>query len=120
MVNFTIRVYKVSMLFKQTFKKFFFFHFEWFALATGLLLMALLDPLSTAPSVCPLDLLNVEFCPGEGLGRSISYGFRGNFTASMQAHPAGLAAIIIISGRIITIICRNWHLTKQQNYGKSI
>lgn len=108
------------MLFKQIFKKFFFLHFEWLALASGLLLMALLDPASTAPSMCPLDHLGFEFCPGEGLGRSVAYGFQGNLRASLQAHPAGLAAIVIISGRIIAIIRRNWYIKNQQNYDESI
>lgn len=81
-------------------------------LATGLVLMAFLNPAEAASSFCPLDLLGFEFCPGDGLGRSIAYGFQGQFMASFQMHPAGLPAILIISIRIISIFHRNWLLTK--------
>ncbi|MEX0647859.1 MAG: DUF2752 domain-containing protein [Balneolaceae bacterium] len=93
------------------FKYYFFLHFEWVALASGLLLMALLDPSDSASSLCPLDRIGFEFCPGEGLGRSIAYGFRGDFHSSLQAHPAGLPAIVIILGRIVSIFRRNRNLT---------
>lgn len=100
------------MLSQKTFKYYFFLHFEWLALASGLLMMALMDPANSSNSLCPLDRLGFEFCPGEGLGRSIAYGFRGNLQASLQSHPAGLAAIAIILGRIFTVFRRNRHLNK--------
>ncbi|MBL6447265.1 DUF2752 domain-containing protein [Fulvivirga sp. 29W222] len=54
-------------------------------------------------SLCPLNNLGFDFCPGCGLGRSISHAFHGQFTASFDSHPLGLFAIIILSYRIISL-----------------
>jgi hypothetical protein len=93
-----------------SFKKLFFLHFEWMALTAGLLLMALLDPFAEAATLCPVERLGFEFCPGEGLGRSISHAFRGDFLASISMHPAGILAILIIIGRIGSIFRRNLNI----------
>ena len=59
-------------------------------------------------TICPLANLGIEFCPGCGLGASISYLFRGDFILSIQSHPLGIFALIIITLRIISIIKNNW------------
>jgi hypothetical protein len=97
---------------KQTFKKAFFLHYEWLALTMALLAMALLNPESASASVCPLDLMGFESCPGQGLGKSIAYSFRGEFQESIKAHPVGLVSILIIMGRIGSIFKRNSQLSK--------
>lgn len=101
-------------------KKNFFLHFEWIVLSTGLLLMALLDPFSSSASYCILDRLGFSFCPGCGLGKSIAHTFRGDFLASLEAHPAGIFAIFIISGRIISIFHRNYKYTKGVEHEENI
>jgi len=58
-------------------------------------------------TICPLSNLGFEFCPGCGLGNSISYIFKGDFIASIHSHPLGIFALIIITLRIITIIKNN-------------
>lgn len=65
-------------------------------------------------TLCPLKNAGLEFCPGCGLGRSVSLLFRGELQASLQSHPLGIFAIIVLSFRIV-------NLTKQyiRNYGKS-
>lgn len=65
-------------------------------------------------SLCPLKNAGLGFCPGCGLGRSISLLFHGQVQASLQSHPLGIFAVIILSFRIV-------NLTKQyiRNYGKS-
>ncbi len=65
-------------------------------------------------TLCPLQNLGWDFCPGCGLGRSVSLLFHGQFSASVRAHPLGIFAVIILSFRII-------NLTKHyfRNYGKS-
>jgi len=93
--------------FTKLVKRYFYLHFEWMALATGLFLMALLNPESTASSLCPLDYFGFSFCPGEGLGKAIALFFRGDVTNSLFAHPAGVPAVFIISGRILHILNRN-------------
>jgi len=59
-------------------------------------------------TICPLSNLGFDFCPGCGLGNSISYIFKGDFIASIHSHPLGIFALIIITLRIITIIKNNW------------
>lgn len=58
-------------------------------------------------TICPLSNLGFEFCPGCGLGNSISYIFRGDFITSFHSHPLGIFALLIISFRIINIIKNN-------------
>jgi len=99
---------KIQRSFKINFTK----HFEWIALSAGLLLMAMLDPATDAQTFCPIERMGFNYCPGEGLGRSISLAFRGDFLASLAMHPAGIAAIFILSGRIYSIIKEN-HITKK-------
>lgn len=64
-------------------------------------------PEKTNFTLCPLSNLGFEFCPGCGLGNSISYLFRGDIVSSFQSHPLGIFALIIISLRIISIINNN-------------
>ena len=65
------------------------------------------NPQSIHFTVCPFANLGIDFCPGCGLGNSISYLFRGDLSASFYAHPLGIFALIIITMRIITIIKNN-------------
>lgn len=58
-------------------------------------------------TICPLANLGLDFCPGCGLGESISLIFRGKFSDSFSAHPLGFIALIIIPLRIFTLIKSN-------------
>ena len=107
------------MSLKEAFAKYFYLHFEWMALATGLLLMMFMEPNSTAASFCPLERLGFQFCPGDGLGNSIALAVRGQFTASFYSHAMGIPAIVIILGRIFAILHRNIK-QKGVKYEKSI
>lgn len=78
-------------------------HLEWFTFLSGLLLLGLMDPGTTGVSFCLFDLAGIDFCPGEGLGHSISYTFRGDFDQAMTAHFMGPSAVLILSGRILYI-----------------
>lgn len=101
-------------------KKIFFLHFEWVILSTGLLLMAFLDPFSSSESYCVIDRLGFNFCPGCGLGKSIAHTFRGDLHASLEAHPAGIFAILIIVGRILSIFHRNHKYKKGVEHEENI
>jgi hypothetical protein len=82
-----------------------FFPLEVIAWLAGLLTLAFLDPTNeTHVTICPLANLGFEFCPGCGLGRSISFLFRGEFLQSFQSHPLGLFAVIILSFRIFKLL----------------
>lgn len=78
-------------------------HSEWVIFSLGLILLALMSPDNTDASLCLFEWLGVEFCPGDGLGHSISYTFRGNIRAALDAHLAGPAAVLIITLRIVSI-----------------
>lgn len=90
--------------------------FIWIA---ALLVLAFSSPLDTHYSLCPLHNLGFSWCPGCGLGHSISWLFRGDVVQSFHAHPLGIPAVIIIVFRIISIFRKN----KKYNtytYNKSI
>ncbi|NBC66301.1 MAG: DUF2752 domain-containing protein [Bacteroidetes bacterium] len=103
---------------REPFKYYFFFHFEWIALLSGLILVAVLDPFSQTASICPIDRMGFDFCPGCGLGRSVGFAARGELTASLQSHPLGLFAIVVIFIRIGTIFRRNYNINREMNHEK--
>jgi len=55
-------------------------------------------------SLCIFKFLGITFCPGCGLGHSISYLFHGNIQASFSSHPLGIFAVIIILFRIYKLL----------------
>jgi hypothetical protein len=55
-------------------------------------------------SLCPLYNLGFDFCPGCGLGKSISLLLHGKFSQSITTHPLGVFALVILSLRIIKLI----------------
>lgn len=93
-------------------QRFFRYHFEWAALLTGLILMALLNPYVDTGSLCLFELAGIENCPGEGLGHAIALTFRGSFREALQAHVMGPAAILILAGRILYLVRRAFKSTK--------
>lgn len=54
-------------------------------------------------SICPIKNLGFSFCPGCGLGKSISYLFRLEFKESYAIHPLGLIALIVLVYRVISL-----------------
>lgn len=70
----------------------------------ALTVLAIMDPHEAHYSICPLSNMGFEFCPGCGLGTSISFLFRGDVRASFATHPLGIFAVIILSFRIIDLI----------------
>jgi len=55
-------------------------------------------------SLCLFKLAGIHFCPGCGLGHSISYLLHGDIKASFLSHPLGLFALIIIAGRTYKLV----------------
>lgn len=83
----------------------------WF---TALVILAFADPTNGHVSLCPFKNAGIDFCPGCGLGRSISLFLHGEVSHSLRMHPLGIFAVIILSFRTI-------NLTKLylRNYGKN-
>jgi hypothetical protein len=71
----------------------------------GLLYLMLINPYDIHHfTFCPLKNLGFNFCPGCGLGLSISKIFHFDFIGSFETHPLGMPALIIISNRIYVLL----------------
>lgn len=80
-------------------------HIKSFPLELVLWIIALVLLVNTNPhehhfSLCPLANLGIEWCPGCGLGRSISSLFHGEIRESLSFHWFGIPAVAIIGYRI--------------------
>ena len=76
-------------------------NFELLFWLTSLILLAGMNPENNLHySLCIFKFLGFTFCPGCGLGHSISFLFRGDITSSIHAHPLGIFALLIITLRI--------------------
>jgi hypothetical protein len=89
-------------------------NFEGFFWLSALMLLALMSPALEAPSLCAFHWLGVESCPGCGLGHSISAAFHGQFAASIDYHPLGIFAILILSIRIFSVFNAYFKYQKQK------
>lgn len=95
-------------------------NFEAIAFTTGLLLLGMMNPdTATGPGFCILEQLGVSFCPGDGLGHSISYIFRGDISNALQANVLGPFALLILGSRSIHVFYKNHvnHSKKDNYYG---
>ena len=84
-------------------------------IGTLLYLAFLHTPGETHFVICPINNLGFDFCPGCGLGNSISFIFQGKIYNSFLSHLLGLLALTVLIIRIIQLIKNNW-----SNYGKHI
>ena len=96
-LNFVLSCNKIFNCVKELFNRYFELAF-WIA---SLVVLSLMNPSTDAHySLCFFKLLGLDFCPGCGLGHSISFLFHGNLQASVSAHPLGIFALTIILFRI--------------------
>ncbi|MBI1938098.1 MAG: DUF2752 domain-containing protein [Ignavibacteriales bacterium] len=68
-------------------------------------------------TLCPFHNIGIDFCPGCGMGRSISFFYHADFTSSIKTHPLGIAAFILISYRIFTLTSKSIIKIKQTKRG---
>ncbi|MCX6272939.1 MAG: DUF2752 domain-containing protein [Bacteroidetes bacterium] len=73
----------------------------------GLFILAFSDPCQTHGTFCLFKLAGFHYCPGCGLGHSISFLFRGDFWGSFHSHPLGIPALIFILLRIYRLLLLN-------------
>lgn len=72
--------------------------------AIGLVFLAIHNPyVQSEFSICPLKNLGFHYCPGCGLGRSISFFLHGNLMESFRTHILGIPATILLFLRIVTL-----------------
>ena len=83
-------------------------HLEAFIWIAAILALAFTSPVESCYSLCPLHNLGLDWCPGCGLGHSISWLFRGEIMHSFEAHPLGIPAVLILLLRIISIFRKNY------------
>lgn len=69
----------------------------------GLILMATMNPYIEGTSLCLLESLGFMYCPGDGLGHSIAFLFRGEFSAALEANLMGPVVVVGLSARILSI-----------------
>ncbi len=85
--------------------KFFRKNLEAFIWIAALILLAFLNPENEQHnSLCVFHNLGFIYCPGCGLGHSISYFFRGDFQNSFYSHPLGIVAVFILVSRIVQVL----------------
>lgn len=65
-------------------------------------------------SLCPLYQAGVDWCPGCGLGRSVSHLMRGEFAASWEKHPLAAYGLSVILYRIFQLTNQ---IIKKHKYG---
>jgi hypothetical protein len=83
----------------------------------GLIYLAFINPYEQQYfTFCPFHNLGIEFCPGCGLGRSISFFYHGDIINSLKTHPLGIAAFIVISHRIFSLIRINFQFKTGEVY----
>jgi hypothetical protein len=70
----------------------------------ALILLAASNPSEHHYTLCPLHNLGWDFCPGCGMGRSISYLFHLQVEKSFLTHPLGIPAVIILLHRITKVL----------------
>jgi len=78
------------------------------------------DPFRQHFTICPLSNAGFDYCPGCGLGNSISFLFQGHFTESFNCHILGIPAVIIILFRIFSVIKFNCEKIKPSSKSRSI
>lgn len=100
-------------------KIFRYFDLEAIIWITALIILAF-SPINSSChySLCPLHNLGFSWCPGCGLGRSITLLFHGEFSKSWSMHPLGIPAVLIIVFRIINIYRRKFNYLKRFGYAK--
>ncbi|RZK43900.1 MAG: DUF2752 domain-containing protein [Pedobacter sp.] len=70
---------------------------------SALVLLATADPHAHHFSLCPLANIGIEWCPGCGLGRSISALFHGDVQESFTFHWFGIPALLVILYRTLSL-----------------
>ncbi len=71
----------------------------------ALLALGLMDPAGGRHiTLCPIAGMGFDFCPGCGLGRSISWLLHGAISESLQAHPLGIVTAVVLIGRTTQLV----------------
>ncbi|PKL86764.1 MAG: hypothetical protein CVV22_01340 [Ignavibacteriae bacterium HGW-Ignavibacteriae-1] len=97
----------------------YFRHIELLFWVSALFWLAFVEIKTVHFTFCPLSNAGLDFCPGCGLGQSVSLIMSGNVLQSFEAHPLGMFALIIILHRIYVLIS-NYIKFKELHHESSI
>ncbi|MCY7408829.1 MAG: DUF2752 domain-containing protein [Chitinophagales bacterium] len=86
------------------------FDFELLCWIAALMVLAISNPAHTHYTICPFHLLGFPWCPGCGLGHSISYLFKLDFTNSFNSHPLGIFAVVVLVHRIFILSIKQFKI----------
>lgn len=79
----------------------------------ALLLLIIIPPGTGSDfTFCILKLSGFNYCPGCGIGHSMTEFMQGRFQDSFNSHPLGGVAVIMIILRICSLIQNKFHFTK--------
>ena len=81
--------------------------------------LAIISPVESHFSFCLFKQLGINWCPGCGIGSSISYVLHGDIIKSFQTHILGTFALLVIVYRVLQLILK-LKTNKNQTYGKSV
>lgn len=94
--------------------------FELFFWITALVLLGMAEPEVHGQahhfSLCPLANMGFDWCPGCGIGRSITQLLHGNIAESVTLHWFGIPALMILFYRIIQLGRREFMNFKKLKY----
>ncbi len=101
-----------------------YLNFEALIWIAGLSFLAFFNSSDHHFTICPIKNLGFSFCPGCGLGQSISFIFKLEFLKSFITHPLGIPAFLILIHRIILLIANSYrrykhylfHLSGEKNH----
>jgi hypothetical protein len=89
-------------------------NFELIFWIAALIALAIANPaVGSQYSLCPFKAMGITWCPGCGIGHSISWLLHGNLVNSWHAHWLGVPALLIISYRIY-VLGRRLFVPKQE------
>ncbi|WP_229738715.1 DUF2752 domain-containing protein [Parapedobacter pyrenivorans] len=83
---------------------------------SALILLYFSNPHSHHFTLCPLENAGIDWCPGCGLGRSISLFMHGEIQASFRMHWLGIPAFFVIAHRIYRLSQRTYSSWTKHNH----
>lgn len=84
-------------------------HIELIVWPTAFVLLYFMDPAqNNGLSFCILKQVGIPWCPGCGLGHSISFLLHGEWRAALKNHPLGPFAIVVLTYRTYQLIRLQW------------
>lgn len=83
----------------------------------AILYLGFINPSHEHMNFCIYHWTGLTFCPGCGIGSSISWLLHINIKESFSAHPLGIPAFMILTYRISQLSLQFIKQLKNQNYG---